>query len=123
MGWTWTHRPSHITAKEFMTKQLTYEYTEVLGISIHNSVGYAAVKNKPTGLVECVIILLKQDSTVLYNQGFKLIWEDMGPFHTDCPYYILALLSETKDWHAIEWRSACRDRRPPLYKNPKVIHD
>ena len=120
MGWNWTHRPSHETAKEFMTKQLTYEYTEVLGISIHNSVGYVAVKNKPTNLVECVVILLKQDSTVLYNQGFKLIWEEEGPYHTDCPYYILALLSDTTDWRSIEWRSACRDRRPPNYIQPGV---
>lgn len=45
--------------------------------------------------------------------GYKDMDEDMGPYHTQAPKSLIALLSPTTNAHALEWREACLARTRP----------
>lgn len=55
------------------------------------------------------VILVDVDESLYYNISIKVMSEDMGPAYYDCPASILALLSETDNEFALEWRERCRD--------------
>lgn len=119
MGWTTTHKPANISAKEFIERELlvwtspTHQYRVLDGGVKNFRTYYGAVEKVElaTGVrdVFAVIVLLSY-SRDYYNFGYKDMSEDMGPYQTDCPARILDLLTPTTSQYANDWRRACRDK-------------
>ena len=57
----------------------------------------------------CAVILADVGERDYYNISIKVMSDDMGPAYYDCPASILALLSETDNEFALEWRARCRE--------------
>lgn len=116
MGWDWSYKPDGENLKSFVTRKLKSNYgVEPLAVSIYGQTIYTAVKNPKTESVFGLVILTRHDKTSVYNTGLKLIAEDMGPYHTECPQYIIKMLSPTTDRLSLEWRKACTYKKQPNY--------
>jgi hypothetical protein len=81
---------------------------------------YAAVKYKDTGEVFAAVFLTSTYRKDYHNFGYKDMDETCGPgaAYAKCPVGILALLTETDNEFAIEWREKCRkyhaDKKSPM---------
>ena len=117
MGWTTTHKPSHISAKDYIEQNLltwtspTHDYRVLDGGVKNFRTYYGAVEcvTKATGerRVFAMIVLLQYYKNDYHNFGYKDMDETCGPYHADCPERILKLLTETPSQHANDWRAAC----------------
>jgi hypothetical protein len=120
MGWTTTNKPSYISAKEYIEKNVltwsspTHTYRVLDGGVKNFRTYYGAVEKveNSTGnrQVFAVIILLQYYRNDYYNFGYKDMSEDVGPYEAECPERILNLLTETSSDYANKWRQACRDK-------------
>lgn len=119
MGWTTTHKPANVSAKEYIERELlvwtspTHSYRVLDGGVKNFRTYYGAVEKVELKSgkrdVFAVIILLSY-SKDYYNFGYKDMSEDMGPYQADCPERILNLLTPTDNANANAWRKQCRDR-------------
>ena len=75
-----------------------------------NGVYYAALRDRKTGQVWCLVILMHRNNFAgdNYNFSYKEMDESMGPAESTCPDKILDLLSPTDDVYANAWRDRCR---------------
>jgi hypothetical protein len=116
MGWTYTHKNSYISSKEYIEKNCltwtsdTHDYRVLDGGVKNFRTYYGAVEKvaKDTGerTVFAVIFMLNfvKDH---YNFGYKDMDETCGPYQADCPERILKLLTPTTSQYAQKWRDDC----------------
>lgn len=108
MGWTFTHRDKGITDREWFGREFT-SHNELLDCAtVRGSGFYAAMRNKETGEVWCLVVLTQWVPNDYHNFGYKDMSDTMGPGIDDCPARILDLLSPTDSEDANEWRERCR---------------
>ena len=124
-NWKWEKGRRVVDRKAECDNELTWENRDketgallntckVLKSSMVGRVYYAAVEvvNCATGKrsVSAAVWLTcgrSNDGTVW---GYKDMDETVGPYYYDCPASILAILSETENETANEWRRLCRER-------------
>ena len=134
MGWTTTsdyerHFKGLFTIKEYLDREMASDHPdhprfEILDSSLHgNSEYYAAVRrtDRKTGDVVVfgmvVLVSYKPKDPDGHTLGWKEVTECMGPYCFKCPERILALLDETDNDHALEWRRKCREQRTVAAKS------
>lgn len=113
MGWTGVYSsPSKKDRKKWMDRELT-SMNKDTGASWKvlrsccrkfDSVYYAAVEKTSPGqptIVFAVVALMKQHGAEFM---YKAMDETMGPFQSDCPKYILSLLSPPLSENSKKWR-------------------
>lgn len=128
MGWTTTSDYERcakglFTIREYLNRQFAsdhpdFQHLEVLDSSLHGKTEYyAAVRstNRQSGK-STVFALIAQVSYKPrdpdgHTLGWKEVSENAGPYCYNCPERILALLDDTDNAHAIEWRRLCRENR------------
>lgn len=112
MGWTFTHKPEGITAKEFLVKEFTEDSErasfKVLKSAVKLHVGYFQIERiiKATGerSVFALVVHIQRCPSDHHNFGWKEVEESMGPYEVDCPLDILDGLDETTSEYALRWR-------------------
>jgi len=117
MGWTTTHKPSHIGAKEYIEANCltwespTHDYRVLDGGVKNFRTYYGAVEktDRSTGerQVFAVIFMLQFYKNDYHNFGYKDMDESAGPYQAECPERILKLLTPTTSQYAQQWRDAC----------------
>jgi hypothetical protein len=116
MGWTYTHKPSYISSKEYIEKNCltwtsdTHDYRVLDGGVKNFRTYYGAVEkvNKATGAREVfAVIFMLNFCKDFHNFGYKDMDESCGPYQADCPERILKLLTPTTSQYAQKWRDAC----------------
>jgi hypothetical protein len=117
MGWTTTHKPSHISAKEYIETNCltwdspTHDYRVLDGGVKNFRTYYGAVEktDRSTGerQVFAVIFMLQFYKNDYHNFGYKDMDESVGPYQAECPERILKLLTPTTSQYAQQWRDAC----------------
>jgi hypothetical protein len=117
MGWTTTHKPSHIGAKEYIELNCltwdspTHDYRVLDGGVKNFRTYYGAVEktDRTTGerQVFAVIFMLQFYKNDYHNFGYKDMDESVGPYQAECPERILKLLTPTTSQYAQQWRDAC----------------
>lgn len=115
MGWTYTYKPDSENLVSFVTRQLKSSDVQVISACARGRVVYAAVQVADKSIIGVVVLTSKSRSGGIYSQGYKLLPEDMGPYETKCPLYILNTLTKTDSVISLEWRAACREHRFPDY--------
>lgn len=107
MGWTSFSMRRPI--KEWFKDEISDKY-EALDIAlVKRQTLYAAIKNKETGQIFCVVFLVRW-TRGYYNFSYKDMDEFCGPGVSDCPMRIIKLLSPLNDeddpnhW-ARDWRA------------------
>jgi len=127
MGWTYRHKPEHVSVKEEILKELEcvneHGTWKVLAISVRSNVAYAATAYTPTGGETKVfgsVVLIGRHARDYYNFGTKVMDEGMGPCYCDCPAKILNMLSPTDCKYALDWRKACREAAAKKAARPKL---
>ncbi len=123
MGWTYTHKNSGQSVREFFEKEFNCTNEsgswKILDLAVVNMrEAYMAMEIIPTGQprkvvgVVCLLGYSKSD----YNFGYKDMDESMGPNADNCPARILDLLTQTEYEYALSWRERCRKNlnRPKL---------
>ena len=128
----------HRTAKDYLDAQYNWSRdhedgstssVRVLASCLRNRVYYAAVvpaRNGIDGPATAVICLVRWSPRDKDGDqfGYKSMDEDMGPYQTECPERILALLGETDHPHALVWRRRCLETlalsRRPLEHGMKI---
>ena len=112
MGWSSLYKPKHITTREWVKSNYNSENFEIIDVAAKLTEVYAAVKNRKTGEVYALILLVHHNSKSYYNFSYKSMDEFCGPVATNCPRRILELLTPlTKEndpngW-AEKWRNDC----------------
>lgn len=124
MGWTFVNKDSSVSMTDFFISEFNYSNEKSSGRVIACSevvnaygdtvvyIAYETIKNEERQVI--AIVCLTEERDDFYNFGYKDITEDMGPCETDCPEYILDLLTEINAQYALKWRANCREN---LYKN------
>ncbi len=116
MGWTYTNKPSYISAKEYIEKNCltwtsdTHDYRVLDGGVKNFRTYYGAVEkvNKATGAREVfAVIFMLNFCKDYHNFGYKDMDESCGPYQAECPERILKLLTPTTSQYAQQWRDAC----------------
>lgn len=110
MGWTGLFRAPGTTDREFFEKEFPIELTEkgeIIACGSVNFTFYAAVKNKDTGRVWALVVLMHRNRGYL-NFSYKDMDEDMGPGYYECPRKVLDALTPTDHEYALQWREGCR---------------
>lgn len=114
MGWTYfelNEKPSDWFVKEWNSEH--YEVLKVAIVQLREL--YAAVKDKKTNKVFCVVYLLDYNSRSFYNFGYKGMDETAGPYVFNCPESVFKLLTELDEnddanGYAKEWREKVREK-------------
>ena len=94
MGWSYTDRPDNV--RKYLTDMLESGGAQVLDLAIVNlNTAYVALKTASDIDVKvyAVVILLKFIRGNVYDFGYKIMDEFMGPSESKCPERILKLLS------------------------------
>jgi len=136
MGWTYTHKDSEQSVREFFEKEFNYQrddgtFGKILDCAVVNMrTAYIAYQTKTNQDLEAKVIaivcLLDYSPRDYHNFGYKDMDESMGPCEDHCPERILRMLSPLPDdeslKYAKEWRERCWSyaRRPKL-KDGMVI--
>lgn len=126
MGWLYTHKPSDVSAVDFLKSRFdsesdTAKYEVLSGKVINLKTAYLAIRrtNKVTGksVVYAEVVLLGYSKKDYNNFGYKDMSEFSGPYYYDCPQSILDLLSPADDLkgeisdssvqEAVMWREVC----------------
>lgn len=111
MGWLYTRRDPDTTPAEYFLRQIDKDLYEVLGHATYISEIYLAIRNRKTDEVTALVCLIRHvPKDPQFNFGYKDMDESMGPVATNCPAWILDLLTEPPNEHAREWRERCRER-------------
>lgn len=133
MGWTSYHATCYYKNGKINRKQecddhfeggLNRGYYKVLKSTMKGSTYYAAVQMLmrrekkengefvdipiENGIVFAAVLLTQVDSKSYYNFSYKDMDETCGPYYYECPESILALLSDTDNESAKNWRQLCR---------------
>ena len=127
MGWLTMPLSSmhpHTTPKAYLDAQFTYGRRDdagkgralriVASSCLRNQVYYAAAVpstdevDEPTFAVVCLVKWNPRDKEG-FVFGYKDMTEHMGPSEAECPERILALLGDTDDPSALNWRRRCID--------------
>jgi hypothetical protein len=116
MGWTGTHRPYRQPLEAFFAEELGFDKVdsvhEFAGFStVKRSTCYAAVRNRASGEVFAIVILVKYTLNDHYNITYKVMEEDSHPYQYECPTRILDMLTPTQSQNAEGWRFRCRARK------------
>ena len=120
MGWTGTHKDVGLSLDDFFEEELQDDNFKFVGKSYSKgNVYYRAMKDIRNNEVFCMVILLKYSRNSYYNFAYKDMTDNMGPYETNCPDYILDLLTPTDNEFANEWRKICR-RHNKLKSSIKV---
>jgi len=95
MGWLSfsMHRP----VKEWFKSELNSEYELLDAALVQRTTFYAAVKNKQTGQVICVVYLIRWSPKTWDNFCYKDMTEFAGPVQVNCPKKIMKLLTPLND--------------------------
>lgn len=117
MGTTWVPDTSHMTAIEFLRKELDGERVKIVDHSVKGNTAYLAMTDGAGEVFGMVVELSRYDG----GWSYKEITEDMGPYQCECPLRILDKLSPTTDKNALEWRQACRDNQSRAKSNRKRL--
>ena len=140
MGWTTTsdyerHAKGLFTIREYLDREFASDHPdfpryEVLDSSLHGKTEYyAAIRstNRETGKVVVFALIALVSYKPRESDGYTLGWKEMsersGPYCFNCPERILALLDDTDNAHALEWRQNCRDHRIRKRETGKVFQD
>lgn len=109
MGWSYQAKDAtkRFSYKYYISTLIDSKKYELVDARKVGSTAYAAIKRLEDGHVIGVVVLLKINK---HEVGYKMITEDMGPYHCECPSVILDLLSDTDDVNANDWRDDCRAR-------------
>ncbi|WP_296221853.1 hypothetical protein [uncultured Sphingomonas sp.] len=127
MGWLTMPLSSmqpHSTPKAYLDAQFTYDQRDPAGKGralrivasscLRNKVYYAAAVpstdgvDQPTFAIVCLVKWNPRDREG-YVFGYKDMTEHMGPCEAECPERILALLGDTDEPSALNWRRRCID--------------
>lgn len=100
--------------KEWFKSNLNDEVTALDIAIVKRNTLYAAIRENKTGMVYCVVYLLRWSRERGYNFSYKSMSEFAGPGESECPKRILNLLSPLDDkndsnGYAREWRKRCWD--------------
>ena len=128
MGWTTTsdyerHAKGLFTIREYLDREFASDHPDfprlqVLDSSLHGKTEYyAAIRSTNRETEESIVFALI--ALVSYKprdpDGHTLGWKDMaensGPNCYNCPERILAMLDDTDNANALEWRRQCREHR------------
>ena len=132
MGWDYTHKPKHLTTKEFLLHHSgalswTNEpaiYTVLDTAIVNLRTFYAAVERVDKATQErqvwAAVFLLDYAPKERHNFGWKSMDETMGPNEAACPERILDLLTPTSNEYALTWRSRCRAKIAERKSRPKL---
>lgn len=110
MGWDYTHIPAPVD-RAAECRALVSDRFEVLKDALVGTTWYAAIRNKETGEVYALVVLVHINRKDYCNFGVNWMSERDGPFYYDCPKSILSLLSPTDNKNALRWREDCRRKR------------
>lgn len=109
MGWTSLHRDRGMTDRQFFEKEFPetlIKRGEVLACgSVQRSTFYAAVRDKDTGKVWALVVLMRWNPKDHFNFSYKDLTETCGPVETSCPKKVFRHLTPTEDKYALEWRA------------------
>jgi hypothetical protein len=106
MGTILAHKPADQTILDFFTAE--FPRVNILALDVIGTCAYGAFQDHNNPAIYGVVLTLFQGSGST-NFGYRLNPEDLGPYETDCPAYILDRLSDPPANHyAAEWRAACR---------------
>lgn len=128
MGWTFQSKPRNV--REELDRGLTWENdsgkrrvldSAIVGMREY----YAAVEHtKPDGTREVwaatYLLQFVPRATDGLTFGYKDMTEHMGPYIWRCPERILALLTETDNEYANNWRAKCREYHATRASMPKL---
>lgn len=130
MGWTFTHKDSSLTTREFFERQFNHDKPaenirgKIIAFAATWTTAYMAYEQiiGDTRKVFAIVCLLRHIPRAIdgYNFGYKDMDESMGPNESKCPKTILELLTPTEYEYAIEWRKRCWDRIKKRESLPKV---
>jgi hypothetical protein len=137
MGWTWTHKPKHLSAVQFLRKEFSGPRHEILTDAfVERSEYYALMKMTHAdgvGVSHGVVVCLVQFANSDFNIGYKDMSDRCGPNNARCPERILDLADKLdplhptgedkcEDW-AANWRKRCREyhRRRRLVVDGAVL--
>lgn len=140
MGWTTTsdyerHAKGLFTIREYLDREFASDHPdfprlEVLGSSLHGKTEYyAAIRStdRQTGKsTVCALIALvsyKPRDPDGHTLGWKEMSENSGPNCYNCPERILAMLDDTDNANALEWRRQCREHRVEKREAGKVFEE
>ena len=119
MGWTYTHKHSSLSMKDFFKEEFGFandrRAVRLLDCAVVNlREAYLAFEalDKATGKREvfAVVCLLHYKPNEYYNIGYKDMEESEGPYYYNCPERILKLLTPTTNEYALRWRQKCWER-------------
>jgi hypothetical protein len=136
MGWTWSHKPKHVKAIDWLRKELGRPIPggscEILADALVERSEYYALMKCTNGngyTVHFLLVCMIGFSNSEFNIGYKDMTDTTGPTIARCPEKILDLADELApltptgkdqgpDW-AIAWRARCREyhRRRKLIAN------
>lgn len=119
MGWLYMRSfGPHSGPRQYLDAQFTYERPEARCRVLRSALlrlrtYYAALERiSPDGerRVSALVCLVRynlndRDGYVL---GYKDMGECMGPVESECPAFILDLLTPTEEVYALAWRARCR---------------
>lgn len=112
----WTSYPMHKPVKKWFIEYLGDNLElKALDIAIvKRNTLYAAIKDKTSGEVFCVVYLLRWSPKSLYNFSYKDMTEFCGPCECECPERILRLLTPLTDkddpnGYARNWRKSVQE--------------
>lgn len=140
MGWTTTcdyerNAKGLFTIREYLDQQVASDHPdfprhEVLASSLHGKTEYyAAVRSTDRETGKAVIFALialvsyKPRDPDGHTLGWKEMSENSGPYCFNCPDRILAMLDDTDNANALEWRQRCRDHRVEKREASKAFID
>jgi len=121
MGWLSfsMHRP----VKEWFKTELNSEYELLDAALVERTTFYAAVKNKETGQVICVVYLIRWAPKRWDNFCYNDLTEFAGPCQVNCPQRIIKLLSPLNDENDPNgWAREWRKRVEKYWENRNTIN-
>ena len=129
MGWTYTHKHSSLSIKEFFKEEFGFandrRAVRLLDCAVVNlREAYLAFEDvdKATDKREvfAIVCLLDYRPNDHYNLGYKDMEESEGPCYYNCPERILKLLTPTTNEYAVKWREKCWERIKQRKARPKL---
>lgn len=128
MGWTYAHKDSSLSMKEFFKQEFGFATDRravgLLDCAVVNlREAYLAFEDldKATGRREvfAMVCILDYKPNDFYNLGYKDMEESEGPHYCNCPERILKLLTPTTNEYALKWRKKCWERIEKMKSMPK----
>ena len=107
MGTMSIHVPKGTKTVDVLRQELG---ADIIKSKMSGNVAYLACRPENSDRTMGVVVITNRNNRDYFNFSFKVVDEDMGPFHHDCPDEILDLLDPVEEGSfAAEWRARCRE--------------